>query len=262
MKMRASGRQAVPLWEGERDRPSRPTTAAVCGGGLAGLAAATVPCERGVSVTVLEAENSVGGRLGTWPETLPDGTTLSMERGFHAFFRQYYNLRALLRRVDPDLTRLVPLSDYPVLGPHGMVQSFEDLPTRIPANFLEIIRRADTFRWRDLPRVNGRAALEMLRYDPDRTYARFDSMTAKEYLDSLRFPPEARRMMFDVFSHSFFNPEEQMSAAELLMMFHYYFLANPEGLVFDVLGDSFDRALLLPLVGYLKERGVRFLTRR
>ena len=24
-----------------------------------------------------------------------------MNRGFHAFFRQYYNLRALLRRVDP-----------------------------------------------------------------------------------------------------------------------------------------------------------------
>jgi len=250
------------LWEGDRDRPARPTTAVVCGGGLAGLAAATILCERGVSVTVLEAEDSVGGRLGTWPETLPDGTTLRMERGFHAFFRQYYNLRALLRRVDPDLTRLVPLTDYPVLGPHGMVQSFEDLPTRIPANFLEIIRRADTFRWRDLPRVNGRAALEMLRYDPDRTYARFDSVTAKEYLDSLRFPPGARRMMFDVFSHSFFNPEEQMSAAELLMMFHYYFLANSEGLVFDVLGDSFDRALLGPLVGYLEDRGVRFMTGR
>jgi isorenieratene synthase len=69
-------------------------------------------------------------------------------------------------------------------------------------------------------------------------------------------------MMFDVFSHSFFNPEEQMSAAELLMMFHYYFLANSEGLVFDVLGDSFDRALLLPLCGYLEERGVRFVTGR
>ena len=33
-----------------------------------------------------------------------------------------------------------------------------------------IVRRADTFRWRDLRKVNGRAALEMLRYDPDRIY--------------------------------------------------------------------------------------------
>jgi isorenieratene synthase len=65
-------------------------------------------------------------------------------------------------------------------------------------------------------------------------------------------------MLFDVFSHSFFNPEEEMSAAELLMMFHYYFLANPEGLVFDVLDDTFENALLAPLREYLERRGVRF----
>ena len=50
-----------------------------------------------------------------------------MERGFHAFFRQYYNLRELLRRVDPELRRLVRLNDYPVLGPGGEVQSFAEL---------------------------------------------------------------------------------------------------------------------------------------
>ena len=262
MSTQVSGGRPVPLWNGDRDRPPGSVSAVVCGGGLAGLAAATILCERGVSVTVLEAESSLGGRLRTWPETLPDGTVLGMERGFHAFFRQYYNLRALLRRVDKDLERLVPLPDYPVFGPGGLVQSFEDIPTRPPANFLAIVRRADTFRWRDLTRVNGRAALQMLRYDPDRTYARFDSMTAKDYLDSLRFPPEARRMLFDVFSHSFFNPEEEMSAAELLMMFHYYFLANPEGLVFDVLNDTFENALLQPLRVYLGDRGVCFATGR
>ncbi|MDT8435588.1 MAG: FAD-dependent oxidoreductase [Gemmatimonadota bacterium] len=246
----------------DRERPDRPLDAVVCGGGLAGLAAATVLAERGVRVTLLEARDSLGGRLRTWPVELPDGTVLGMERGFHAFFRQYYNLRALLRRVDPGLERLVPLADYPVLGPDGLVQSFEGLPVRPPANFLAIIRRAETFRWRDLVRVNGRAALEMLRWDPERTRRRFDGVTAGEWLDSLRFPPRARRMLFDVFAHSFFNPEEEMSAADLLMMFHYYFLANPEGLVFDVLDDTFEKALLAPLRAYLEERGARVLTGR
>jgi len=258
---RAGGRP-VPLWPGSLERAPDGVSAVVCGGGLAGLAAAMVLAERGVSVTVLESESSLGGRLRTWPVMLPDGSTLGMERGFHAFFRQYYNLRAFLRRVDPELSRLVPLEDYPVFGPGGMVQSFEALPTRIPANFLEIVRRADTFRWRDLLRVNGFSALEMLRYDPGRTYERFDGRTARDYLDSLRFPPAARRMLFDVFSHSFFNPEEKMSAADLLMMFHYYFLANEEGLVFDVLDDTFERALLAPLRGYLEDRGVQFRLRR
>jgi isorenieratene synthase len=253
-----SGGRPVPLWDGERDAAPDGLRAIVCGGGLAGLAAATVLAERGVSVTVLEVENQLGGRLRTWPVTLPDGTVVGMERGFHAFFRQYYNLRALLRRTDPALTRLIPLPDYPVLGPGGLVQSFENLPTRVPANFLAIVRRADTFRWRDLLRVNGRAALEMLRYHPERTYARFDARTARDYLDSLNFPPTARRMLFDVFSHSFFNPEEEMSAADLLMMFHYYFLANDEGLVFDVLDDTFERALLTPLREYLESRHARF----
>ena len=36
-----------------------------------------------------------------------------MSRGFHAFFRQYYNLRALLRRVDPALTGLTRCPTIP-----------------------------------------------------------------------------------------------------------------------------------------------------
>jgi len=252
------GRLPFPQEPGSLDRAPEGTTAAVVGGGLAGIAAACALAERGVRVTILEREVSLGGRLRTWKEVLPDGSELRMERGFHAFFRQYYNLRELLRRVDPELGRLVPLGDYPVYAPGGAVQSFEDLPTRPPWNVAALVRRADTFRLRDLLRVNGRAALEMLRFDPVRTYARHDGTTARAYLDSLRFPPAARTMLFDVFSHSFFNPEDNMSAADLLMMFHFYFMANPEGLVFDVLDDEFETSLWSPLRAYLERLGARF----
>jgi isorenieratene synthase len=255
---RPDGRQAVPQRPGERERAPEGTTALVVGGGLAGIAAACSLAERGVRVTIVEREESLGGRLRTWPETLPDGSELRMERGFHAFFRQYYNLRELLRRVDPELRRLVRLRDYPVLAPGGAVQSFEDLPTNPPWNIVSLVRRADTFRYRDLLKVNGLAALDMLKFDPRRTYERHDSTTARDYLDSLRFPPAARRMMFDVFSHSFFNPEEEMSAADLLMMFHFYFMANPEGLVFDVLNDEFEASLWAPFRAYLEGLGARF----
>ena len=252
------GRQPVPQRPGDRDGAPEGTRAVVVGGGLAGIAAACVLAERGVEVTLVEREDALGGRLRTWTETLPDGSELRMERGFHAFFRQYYNLRELLQRVDPDLRRLVRLHDYPVLAPGGAVQSFEDLPTRPPWNIVSLVRRADTFRYRDLLKVNGLAALEMLRFNPERTYERHDGTTAREYLDSLRFPPAARRMMFDVFSHSFFNPEEHMSAADLLMMFHFYFMANPEGLVFDVLDDEFETSLWTPFRAYLEGLGVTF----
>ncbi len=117
---------------------------AVVGGGLAGLAAATVLAERGASVTVLEREAFLGGRVGAWMERLEDGEPFEMERGFHAFFRQYYNLRALLRRVDPHLERLKKLEDYPILGPAGEVESFSRLPALPPFNVLGLIRRTST----------------------------------------------------------------------------------------------------------------------
>ncbi|EFL29651.1 dehydrogenase [Streptomyces viridochromogenes DSM 40736] len=89
-----------------RADPSGAPHAAVVGGGIAGLTAATALAERGVRVTLYEREPQLGGRLAGWPTRLADGSTVTMSRGFHAFFRQYYNLRALLRRTDPALSRL------------------------------------------------------------------------------------------------------------------------------------------------------------
>ncbi len=228
----------------------------VCGGGIAGLAAATMLAERGVRVTLLEKERYLGGRAGSWADRLADGTPFEMERGFHAFFRQYHNLRALMRRVDPHLACLAPMHDYPLLGPDGAAESFASLPTRTPLNLLELVRRTPTLGLRDLARVDVARALEMLAFDPRTTYERWDDVTARAYLDALRFPSEARHMLFDVFAHSFFNPEDEYSAAELLAMFHFYFLGNPEGLVFDVLRRPFGVALFEPLAAYVEARGV------
>ena len=77
------------------------------GAGIAGLAAATGLAERGVAVDLFERETLSRrpcGRLGR--DDLPDGTAVAMNRGFHAFFRQYYNLRDLLCRIDPELSML------------------------------------------------------------------------------------------------------------------------------------------------------------
>jgi isorenieratene synthase len=176
-----------------------------------------------------------------------------MERGFHAFFRHYYNLRGLLRRVDPSLGMLAPLADYPIMTPERTL-SFTGLSRHPLIGILQLVRRT-TMRLRDLARVDVRAAVAMLRFDGATTYARFDRRTAKAYLDDLRFPLAVRRLLFDVFAHSFFNPEAEMSAAELLMMFHFYFFANPEGLVFDVARRPFSAALWQPLSRHLEARG-------
>lgn len=251
------------LWtsaDGEKERVSGAEHVVVVGGGIAGLAAATILAERGVRVTLFEKEGFLGGRAGSWDDHLGDGTPFQMERGFHAFFRHYYNLRGLIARIDPANALLVPMTDYPLHGPDGAVESFSGLPKRPPWNLVKLVWRSPSLKLKDLFRVDGPAASAMLAYDPKDTYERWDSTTAGDYLDSLRFPESARRMLFDVFAHSFFNPEERFSAAELLMYFHYYFLGNPEGLIFDCANVPFSRGIWDPLAARLRALGVRIET--
>jgi isorenieratene synthase len=253
-------KQRVPPRRRGGSRRAPPgASAVVAGGGIAGIAAATVLAERGVRVTLVEREPFLGGRAGAWTDRLADGTSFQMERGFHAFFRQYYNLRALLARIDPALPFLAPLVDYPLLGPDGARESFRGLPRLPVLNAAALLARSPSVRLRDLLRVDARRALAMLRYDGERTRRAFDGTSARDYLDSIGLPPKARRMLFDVFSHSFFNPEEAYSAAELLMMFHLYFLGNPEGLVFDVAREPFSTAIFAPLHRRLEALGARVL---
>jgi isorenieratene synthase len=237
------------------------TRAVVIGGGIAGIAAAVSLAERGVHVVLLERENYLGGRAGAFSHTLATGEHVQIERGFHGFFRQYYNLRALLRRVDPELRQLTPLSEYPVLGSGGAEQVFSGGRGAVaPLQVFKLAWQTPHLRVLDFARIEARKALEMLRFHPYHTYHDFDRLSADEYLTSLAFPARARRMLFDVFAHSFFNPEAEMSAAELLMMFHFYFTGNPEGLVFDVAGAPASTAFFRPLESYLEEHGATVRT--
>ncbi|MGC3994656.1 MAG: FAD-dependent oxidoreductase [Propionicimonas sp.] len=237
----------------------------VVGGGVAGLAAATGLAERGVRVVLLEAADTLGGRVRAWPVTLPDGLPGRMSRGFHAFFRQYYNLRALLRRADPGLERLVPVADYPLqLAPSGggapVVDSFARVPRTPPWNLVGFVAQSPSFPLRGLAGVDVREAVGLLRVRFPRTYSELDSVSAVDYLDRLRFPASARHLALEVFARSFFADPREFSAAELVGMFHSYFVGSAEGLLFDVPDDDYDAALWGPLGRYLHGLGVEVRT--
>lgn len=233
---------------------ARPTVVVV-GGGIAGLSAATALAERGVAVHLLEREAYLGGRVGGWTETLPDGTAVAMNRGFHAFFRQYYNLRNLLRRADRELSMFSPLDDYPLVDADGRRDTFRGLPRTPPFNAMAFALRSPTFRLRDLVRLDAKAAAPLAAVSVPETYWQLDDLDAESFLRDINFPQAARHLAFEVFSRSFFTRPEALSAAELATMFHIYFLGSSEGLVFDVAAANFDVALWQPMQRYLQGQG-------
>ena len=235
---------------GPRDEP-----VLVAGGGIAGIAAAVGLAERGVPVIMVEPHSQLGGRVRAWP-VQHRGDQVTMSRGFHAFFRQYYNLRALLRRVDPALEGLVPLADYPLVLAGGHADSFARIPRTPPLNLAAFVAQSPSFSVRDLAEVDAGAAMELLDVDFPGTFSAYDGESAAQFLDRLRFPDRARHLALEVFARSFFAHPSDFSAGELVAMFHAYFLGSSEGLLFDVPRDDYDTVLWAPLRRYLDGLGV------
>lgn len=240
-----------------RSDGSRPVL--VAGGGIAGLTAAVGLAERGVPVTLVEAQPQLGGRVRAWPVQHGD-QTVTMSRGFHAFFRQYYNLRTLLRRADPGLDNLVPLDDYPLVLAGGHRDSFATIPRTPPLSIATFVAQSPSFTLADLARVDIPAALELLDVDFPATFSRYDGESASEFLDRLRFPSGARHLALEVFARSFFAHPDDFAAGELVGMFHAYFTGSAEGLLFDVPRNDYDTSLWAPLGRYLHGLGVEVIT--
>lgn len=234
--------------------------AVVVGGGIAGVSAAVILAERGVRVTLLEAADHLGGRLGAWPERLPDGSEQIIEHGFHAFFRHYYTWRSILRRVDPELSFLAPVASYPVISASWPAEDLSGLPSAPPLNLLALVLRSKSLSRREMFRADPDAGRALLSYDRATTVAELDDTDAATFLDRLGMTERTRTMLFEAFARSFFCNQGELSAAELVAMFHYYFLGNPEGIGFDVPDTDHATAIWNPLRALLDRLGAEVRT--
>jgi carotenoid phi-ring synthase / carotenoid chi-ring synthase len=235
-------------------------TVAVIGAGIAGLTAAALLAERGFRVTLMEKNAHIGGKAGSWKATLDDGFEAQVDHGFHGFFRQYFNLRRLMDRFGA-AGRLVPMDDYVIWTTEHGNFSFKGIRTTPLLNMLSL-SGTGLYRMRDmLVNPGARHLLAFLRYDGEKTFTRWDGVSFRDFSAAARIPP-AMRIMFNTFSRSFFADPELMSTAEVIKSFHFYFLSNDLGLIYDYLDGDYEETLLGPARAWLEKHGASVLTSR
>ncbi len=247
-----------PVDEGRPTSLSQPRSVAIVGAGLAGLGAASRLAARGFAVTLFERNSYIGGKLGAWKTTMPDGREIGMSHGFHAFFHHYYNLNQWFAELGID-RGYRNIGDYLILTADGRTYSFKDVATTPMLNLLSLARHG-VYDLREVAgRHTGPKMEALLRYDPVETFAEYDGVSYAQFADDARLP-ESLRLVFTTFSRAFFADPDKMSLAELIKSFHFYYLSNDGGLIYEHLDDDYERSLLAPLREHLSGLGVTIHT--
>ncbi len=225
---------------------------AIVGAGIAGLSAAANLAERGFDVTLFEKNNYLGGKVGSW-QFESNGETLQVEHGFHAFFRQYYNLRNFMKKLDI-YKHLIPIDDYVIFYQNGKQQGFAGIDNTPGLNILDLRKKGVLNFWTFINPMSM-SFLKLLRYHPIKTFEKYDSISFEQFAKQTAMPNHMR-LVFNSFTRAFFAEPHKMSLAELIKGFHFYFLSNDDGLIYDVLNDDFEHTFLKPIEDFLLQHHV------
>ncbi len=236
------------------ERVVDPLRVAIVGGGLAGVGAATTLAERNADVVIFEKNPYFGGKIAAWEDVTSDGSTQKVAHGFHAFFRNYYNLNDFLRRIGIH-RNFTSLDDYMVLSADGRLHSYKDVDTTPVLNLVSLADQG-VFRWSEI--LFSQAIHEMdrfLLYDEATTFEQLDHVSFDRFAERAELP-KSLMLSFNSFSRAFFADPDRLSTAELVKSFHFYYLSQDAGLIYDLPDDWYGDSLIEPLVAHLERYGV------
>lgn len=254
---------------------SGPARVAIVGGGVAGLSAALSLSGAGARVTVYEAAPVVGGRFATLRhvEVPAGGATLRfpIEHGLHGFWRQYPNLKGVLRLLDAEAELRDAGRQALVLesraGRHEHIEIGETvrkapLPDLLAQSVLGLdpgfLRAAMADRpWLGLKVVAD--LLHPLSFDGRTDVSRYDDRTVQDYIGG--WPSLYRRFFGALTRSAFLREPNEISLAAFLYGLTVHALNDKRDSAFDVLRRDPAEALYDPLRDRLVERGGRVSTR-
>ena len=248
-------RRLLPRLPGDEQRPllaTHPRRVVIVGGGLAGLVAAIELASRKLEVTLLERAGHLGGKLGGWNISF-DGETFPTEHGFHGFFSNYYNLTEQLEAVGATSSLVRPPS-YPVKFGDRAEDAYGRTTTVFPANLLSVVHQSKNLHLTDFLH-DSPGLLELMRWDGDKTYARYDGIDFATLARSGNINAPMRDTVVEPFAKTTLNAVEKLSAAEGIRFFHFYFIGNPEGLWYRTTTRDCITSIIEPLAKRLRSLG-------
>jgi len=228
-------------------------TALVVGGGLAGLSAALELAERGYAVTVREAGPDFGGRLATRDLDPGLGRTFRVEHGLHMWFDNYRVFRDIRRRLDID-HHFRPYREVNFVFRDYLPERLASDPKVFPLNLAAIIDRSPNLDW---PDVFGAIGIlpDLVGFQLDGLYERHDRHTFVEWMDANGVSRKFRDIVLQPAAHVTLNRESTLSAAEMILYQHLYFISQPFAFDREITTVDHGTAVIDPWIGRLRELG-------
>lgn len=241
---------------------NQPRSVVVVGAGLAGLACAYELSQRGFRVTLLERSPQLGGKVASWSVEVA-GETFMMEHGFHGFFPQYYNLNSLVAELGIT-ENFQSLNFYSLLYRDGKYQPEVFRPSRsaFPWNIVDLaVASPNRLRWGiNLTKWQHWQVFRAITgFQAERNFQHLDRLSVAEWVQQ-DFPQGLYDLYFLPFAKSSLNAPDQMSVAELMQFFHFYFFGNPEGLAFNGTRQDMGTSLVQPIARAIERQGGKIVT--
>ncbi|NRA64160.1 MAG: FAD-dependent oxidoreductase [Pseudobacteriovorax sp.] len=224
----------------------------VVGGGVAGLTAAYELSKRGYQVHIREAAPYLGGRLHTREETLKTGT-FQVEHGLHMWFKQYYNFERILKELGVWQSFFRPFEEV-----YFQFDSYKDEVIRskgpYPLNLARIVLESPNLNLLDAAQTFG-GIVDAVFYNHDTVYKRFDKESFADFAKRTNINRDFYNVVMEPAASVTLNDIEKISAAEMLMYMHLFFIGDPDAFNRKVATVDHGTAVINPMANAIRMEG-------
>jgi len=222
----------------------------VIGAGLAGLSASLELAERGFSVTLLEEKSVVGGKLATPLKKIKEGE-FHVEHGLHMWFFHYHSCRDIIDRLGlRDF--FLPYRKVTVAFRKYKQEVIKSNPPIYPINLIGILLRSPNLSLFDMKYLLN-IIPDLMYFQYESIYNRLDHISYSEWAEMHGVSKKLFAILFEPAASVTINDPETISAAELVMWTHYFFIGHPKAMWREIAVDHHARTLLDPWSQRLKE---------